>query len=92
MVSVCLSALFSKRVSLCKAQAEVPTLRVRFSASTFGLDKDVIMASVYMPPGGSQQLQNSSGKDRFQHLSHAVDDALQHGYVILWWKFQRQGC
>ena len=41
------------------------------------------MASVYMPPGGSQQLRQSSVTDRFQHLSHAVDDALQHGYVIL---------
>ena len=41
------------------------------------------MASVCMPLGGLQQLRQSSVTDRFQHLSHAVDDALQHGYVIL---------
>ena len=41
------------------------------------------MASVYMPPGGSQQLRHSPVTDRFQHLPHAVDDALQLGYVIL---------
>ena len=82
-VSVLVSPLLQKGVSLWKAQPEVPALWVRLSASTFGLDKDLFMASVYLPPGGSQQLQCSSVTDRFHHLSHAVGDALQHGYVIL---------
>lgn len=76
-VSVLVSPLLQKGVSLWKAQPEVPALWVRLSASTFGLDKDLFMASVYLPPGGSQQLQCSSVTDRFHHLSHAVDDTLR---------------
>ena len=41
------------------------------------------MASVYIPPGGSQQLHNSSVAARFQLLSDTASDALHHGYVIL---------
>ena len=41
------------------------------------------MASVYILPGGSQQLHESPVAARFQLLSDAASDALQHGYVIL---------
>ena len=41
------------------------------------------MASVYIPPGGSQQLHDSPVAARFQLLSDTASDALQHGYVIL---------
>ena len=80
-VCVLVHPRFQKAVSLCKLQPEASAVWVRFSASAFGLDKDLFMASVYIPPGGSQQLHESPVAARFQLLSDAALDALQHGYV-----------
>ena len=82
-VCVLVHPRFQKAVSLWKLQPEASAVWVRFSASAFGLDKDLFMASVYIPPGGSQQLHHSPVAARFQLLSDAASDALQHGYVIL---------
>ena len=41
------------------------------------------MVSVYMPPGGSQQLHESPIAGPFQLMSDAASDALKHGYYSL---------
>ena len=56
---------------------------VRMKASMFGLDKDVFVASVYLPPAGSSQLQPHSISSRFSSLREAVLMAQGLGYVIL---------
>ena len=55
---------FQKAVGLWKLQPEASAVWVRFSASAFGLDKDLFMASVYIPPGGSLfwQMERCMGK------------------------------
>ena len=88
MVLVCLSALFSKRGSAC-GRRNLRCLPVGCVSMHQHLGWTRTCSwhqrkwHQYMPPGGSQQLRHSSVTDRFQHLSHAVDDALQLGYVIL---------
>ena len=58
-------------------QPEPSAVWVRFLASAFGLDKELFMPSMYILPGGSQQLHEPPIAAGFQLLSITVSDALQ---------------
>ena len=70
-------------VSLWKLQPAVQAVWVRVNAAVFGLDRDVFIACVYIPPAGSNQLHSQSLSARMASLRSAVISAQEHGHVIL---------
>ena len=70
-------------VSLWKLQPEAQAVWVRIRASGIGLDRDVFVACVYIPPAGSAQLLSPSLFERMSSLKAAVTSAQAHGHVIL---------
>ena len=79
---MCWFTLVQQAASLWKLQPEVSAVWVCFSASAFGLDKDLHGVCVNSA-WGSQQLHESPAAARFQLLSDAASGALQHGHVVL---------
>ena len=59
-------------VSLWKLQPEAQAVWVRVRASDIGLDRDVFVACVYIPPAGSAQLLSHSLPERMGSLKAAV--------------------
>ena len=79
---VCSCTLVFKRQSACGSCS----LRLLLSGCDFLhqlLGSTRICSWLGPLPGGSQQLHDSSVAARFQLLSDAALDALQHGYIIL---------
>ena len=70
-------------VSLWKLLPEAQAVWVRVRASVVGLDRDVFVACVYIPPAGSAQLLPHSLAERMSSLKAAVTSAQAHGHVIL---------
>ena len=70
-------------VSLWKLQPEAQAVWVRVRASGIGLDRDVFVACMYIPPAGSAQLLSHSLSERMGSLKAAVTSAQAHGHVIL---------
>ena len=62
---------------------EVAAVWVRFSGAVFGLDSDVFLAGVYLPPAASQQLQRSPLSQRMADLHASQKGAQAIGHVWL---------
>ncbi len=68
---------------LWRPQPERQALLVRSKVCMLGLDKDIFVAAVYIPPAGSGQLQKRSLASRTHGLRQSALRAWQQGYVLL---------
>lgn len=66
-------------VAMWKMQPEIQAVWVRIKASALGLDKDLFIASVYIPPAGSAQLQMHSLSSRIAALKIGAAAASELG-------------
>ena len=69
--------------TLWRSQPDTQAVWVRLRASMLGLDKDLFVAAVYIPPAGSAQLQQRSLASRMHDLRQSALLAEQQGYVLL---------
>ena len=82
-VCVLLHPKHAGSATLWQSQSDTQALWVRLKASLFGLDRDVFIAAVYIPPATSPQLRSKSLAPRMQCLRESALLAQQHGYVVL---------
>ena len=70
-------------VTVWKLQPEVQAVWVRIKALALGLDRDLFLACVYIPPATSSQLQMHNLSARMAALKSAAVMASELGYVII---------
>ena len=70
-------------IHIWKLQPDVQAVWVRIDAAVLGLDKDVFLACVYIPPAGSSQLRQNSLSSRFDAFKDTILAAQELGYVMI---------
>ena len=63
--------------------SDVQAVWVRIDAAVLGLDKDVFLACVYIPPAGSSQLRQNSLSSCFDAFKDTNLAAQELGYVMI---------